>query len=119
MEKFKTYIASVDGKNGWDVIEPLYNEAFDPDAVIRTADGEFDRAAWATMAQGLVAKRARISELEITATGDDTVAYRMRIDIPGADSMELAATATLRDGRFLRVEPTDPKAYSNLVERSR
>ena len=78
-----------------------------------------DRDGWSAMAQGLVAKGARVASLETTDATGDTVAYRMTIEIPGADAMQLAARATLRDGRFVRVEPTDPAAYSELVEQSR
>ena len=118
MDRFKTYIAAVDGSNGWEVIEPLFMDAFHPDGVVVTADGEMDRDGWATMAQGLVARGASISGFEVTSQSDDSVAYRMTIDFPDAESMHLAATATLEDGRFIRVEPMDPARYSELVQRS-
>ena len=119
MERFSKYMAAVDGANGWDTVGPLFYDAFDADCVVITADGEYDREGWAVMAKGLVDKGASVSGFEISREEGDRIYYRLSVDVPGAEALPLTATATLRDGRVLRVEPLDPSAYATLMERSR
>ena len=119
MERFSKYLAAVDGSNGWDTVGPLFYDAFDPDCVVITADGEYDRDGWAAMAKGLVDKGASASGFEITREEGETAYYHVTVNVPGAEPMRLTAVGTLRDGRMVRVEPVDPAAYASLVERSK
>ena len=119
MDKFTTYLAAVDGSNDWSTIGPLFMDAFDPDCVVVTAAGEVDRDGWASMAQGLVASGASISDFEASAPTGDSFVYKMTLNVPGEQPLSLAARGTLKDGRLFRVEPVDPAQYSALVDRSR
>jgi hypothetical protein len=118
MEKFERYLAAVDGSTDWATVQPLFDDAFDDECVFVTADGEMNKQQWAEMAKGLVAKRSAVSDLEISAQGDDTIVYKLTVTPSGGEPMHLAAKGTVRDGRLLRVEPVDPSAYSEMVHRS-
>ncbi len=118
MERFKRYLAAVDGSSDWDTVQPLFDDAFDADCIFVTADGEMTKSQWAEMAKGLVAKRAAVSDLEITPQGGDTIVYKLTVTQSGGEPMHLAARGTVKDGRLLRVEPVDPSAYSEMVHRS-
>ena len=119
MEKFATYLAAVDGTNDWTTVKPLYDDAFDEDCVFMTADGEHDKASWSLMVQGLLARRAVASDLEVTHQDGDVAYYQLTITVPGEEPMHTKAKGTLKDGRLIRVEPVDPQQYSNLVEMSK
>jgi hypothetical protein len=118
MDKFERYLAAYDGSTDWSTVEPLFDDAFDDDCVFVTAEGELSKDQWAEMAKGLLAQGTVASNFEILATEGDTVAYRVTVTPAGGDPMHLSAKGTLRDGRLIHVEPVDPEAYSDMVDRS-
>ena len=119
MEKFERYLAAIDGTARWDDVEGLFEDLFHPDLVVVTADGEMNRDQWAEMTRGLLARNARVTDIEITAGEDDTIHYQLTIDVGDDDPLQMRATGTIRDGRLARVEPLNPDAYSEMVDRSR
>ena len=119
MEKVAKYFAALEGARDWAAVQPLFDDAFHPDCVIVTADGEFDKEQWAEMAKRLVDKGATASGFEVTGTEGDTVSYKLTITVGEDAPLHMAAKGTLRDGRLVRVEPVDPSVYSTIVERSR
>lgn len=119
MERFETYLEAFDGTRGWAEIRPLFDDAFHPDAVFVTADGEMNKEQWAEMAKGLADRGAVASDFEITGGEGDTIYYKVTITAGDDEPLHLAATGTLEDGRLIRVEPMDPAAYSTMIERSR
>lgn len=117
MQALADYLAAVDGTNDWSVVGPLFDAAFDDEAVVVTADGEYSKAQWGAMAQNLVSKGATVSPLEVIDEEGDSSLYRITVSV-GGETLVMTARATLRNGRILRVEPVDPTAYSDLVDRS-
>ena len=119
MEKFEKYLAAFDGAADWSQIEPLFDDLFHPDLLVLTADGEMDRTQWAEMAKGLADRGATVSGFEVTDEADDTILYRLTIHVGDDDPMHLQARGTVVRGQLARVEPMDPDAYSEMVDRSR
>ena len=119
MEKFEKYLGAFDGSRGWDEIEPLFDDLFHPDVVVVTADGELGKEEWKAMAKRLADRNAVASDLEITSEDAESAFYKVTISVEGDEPMHLTARGTFEDGRLLRVEPVDPGAYSDLVDRSR
>ena len=118
MEKFERYLAAFDGSTDWRTIAPLFDDAFHDDAVFVTADAELDKVQWAAMAKGLREKGSVISDFEVTEGEGDSIYYKVTVTPAGGHPMHLAARGTLKDGQLLRVEPVDPAAYSEMVQRS-
>lgn len=118
MQKFAEYMNAVDGTRSWEEVEPLFLEAFHPDATYVTADGELDLTQWREMAQGLVDGGAVISDFEMKTADGVNAVYRLVLAAGDDAPLELAATGRFRDGRLIHVEPTDPAAYSEMVARS-
>ena len=118
MEKFAAYMAAIDGQSDWGTIEPLFDDAIDPDCVFVTADGEYDKDQWAETVKGLIEKGAVASGFEVTSQEGDTAYYQVDITV-GGDRLHMTSKGTLKDGRLVRVEPVDPSVYSELVERGR
>jgi hypothetical protein len=119
MEKFAKYLAAYDGTREWTEIQPLFADAFHPDCVFVTADGDMGKEQWEDMAKGLAAKGATAKDFEVTKEDGDERYYNVTITVPGAEPLYLTSKGTVRDGRLVRVEPVDPAAYSTMVERSR
>lgn len=118
MEKFKRYLDAYDGSAGWDEIRPLFDDLFHDDLVVVTADREMNKEQWAEMAQGLVARHATSSDFEITAESDDTIEYRLTLEVGDDDPIHMQAKATIVDGQIARVEPANPDAYSEMIDRA-
>jgi len=118
MEKFKKYLDAYDGSAGWDDIGPLFDDLFHDDLVVVTADSEMNKEQWAEMAQGLVARHATASGFEITTEGDGTMEYRLTLNVGDDDPIHMQAKATIVDGQIARVEPANPDAYSEMVDRA-
>ena len=119
MENFVRYLNAVDGSRSWTEIEPLFDAAFDPEATFATAAGEVDLARWKHMAGSLVQGGGVISDFQITTKDGRSGVYSMSLTSPGEEPLRLVATATFRDGRVIRVEPSDPAAYADLLARNR
>ncbi len=119
MEKVIEYFTALDGTRGWDEIEPLFDDAFHPDCIFVTADGELNREQWSEMVKGLVQKGATISGFEVTGEEGGTFSYRFTMTVGEGEPLDTAAKGTLKDGRLVRVEPLDPAVYSAIVERSK
>jgi hypothetical protein len=119
MEKFEAYLGAFDGSPGWAEVEPLFDDAFHPDLVVVTADGELDKDQWKAMAEGLAERGAVVSDFEVKSEDAGSAYYKVTISVEGEEPMHLTAKAALEDGRLLRVEPVDPAAYSDLVDHSR
>jgi hypothetical protein len=118
MEKFAKYLATVDGTKTWAEVGPAFDEAFHPDAVIVTADAEFDKEQWADMAKGLVEKGAVAADFRVTGQEGNSYYYEVTVTVAD-EAMHMIAKGTLEDGRLVRVEPVDPDLYTALVERSK
>ena len=119
MDKVTRYFTALEGARDWAAVQPLFDDAFHPDCVIVTADGEYDKERWAEMAASLVGKGATVSGFEVTGTEGDSISYKLTITVGEDAPLHMAAKGTLRDGRLVRVEPVDPTVYSTIVERSR
>lgn len=114
-DKLGAYLAGINGTNKWDVVEPLFNAVMHDDVVVVTADGELDKAAWATSVQGMLDKGAASSDFEVSKKEGDAFWYSVKITM-GDKVMEAASKATVKDGMLARVEPVDPEVYSKLKE---
>ena len=117
MEKFERYLASVNESDDWQAVKPYYDDAFHPDLVVVTADGEMNKAQWESMSESLVTRGGGVSDFEILARDGDEVHYRLSVRV-GDNEMQMTAKGTMEDGRLKRVEPIDPERYSELVRRS-
>lgn len=118
MDNFKAYLAAFGRTHDWAEIAPLFDAAFHPELVVVTADGELNKEQWAEMAKGLAAKSATVSDFHMTAEEGDSVFYGVTVTVEG-ESMQMASKGTVKDGRIVRVEPTDPATYAALVEHSK
>lgn len=119
MEKFAKYMAAVDGGSDWATVQPLFDDAFDPECIFVTADGEYDKQQWSEMARGLVENGAVASGFEITRREGDAAYYKLTVTVGDGEHLHMTAKGALRDGRLVRVEPVDPSVYSTMVEQSR
>jgi len=119
MEKFEKYLAAFDGTNEWAAIWPLFDDLFHSELVVVTADGEMDKEQWASMAKGLAERRATVSGFEVTGEDGGSLYYRLTINVGDDEPLQMQAKGTVKDGQLVRVEPVDPEAYSEMVERSR
>ncbi len=115
-DKLTRYFDAMDGSHGWEDIAPLYDEVMHDDVVIVTADGDRTKEQWAETVRGLLAKGARVSDVEMTEPAGDEFHYKLTITV-GDTVMNPASKATIKDGRLARVEPVDPGVYSEIAAR--
>ena len=83
-----------------------------------TADGEYSKQQWVEMVKGLRAKGSVASGFEVTKSEGDSIWNQVTITPNGEEPMHLTARGTIEDGQVIRVEPLDPSADSEMVQRS-
>jgi hypothetical protein len=118
MDRFATYLAAFDGTRSWAEIEPLFDDAFDPDCVFVTPEGEMNKVQWAERVKGMADKGATVSGFRITAEDGDVRYYDVTVTIDD-EPMHLTSMGTVKDGRLVRTEPVDAAVYAKMLERGR
>lgn len=118
MQKFVEYMNAVDGTRSWEEMEPLFVEAFHPDATYETADGVLDFAQWREMAKGLIGRGTVISDFELKTSDGVNAVWRLTLTAGEEAPLELAAAGRFSGERVIHVAPTDLDAYSAMVAQS-
>lgn len=112
-QAFRAYFDAFTGSASWEELEPHFEAVFHDDLVVKTANGELDRAGWKSAVQALLASGAK-GKVDSLRRDGDKIIYAATLTKADGTEMRPLSKGTIQDGKVIRVEPMNPIEYTNI-----
>eukprot|EP00566_Odontella_aurita_P029368 CAMPEP_0113586740 /NCGR_PEP_ID=MMETSP0015_2-20120614/34470_1 /TAXON_ID=2838 /ORGANISM="Odontella" /LENGTH=145 /DNA_ID=CAMNT_0000492221 /DNA_START=113 /DNA_END=550 /DNA_ORIENTATION=+ /assembly_acc=CAM_ASM_000160 len=117
MNRLATYFSYYDGHHTWEDLRPIVEDLAHPDLSVITGKGTLNRHDFLGYVERLIGSGSTIDVVQMISVPPDGIHHTIDVyERDGGTVRRLVSVCRFRDGRMIRVEPSNPADYNVVYD---